>query len=400
MGSKLDAATLFKKLLDNNCSPEELEQLMKLLSSGEPDPATIHLIKEQMAKPVSPDDVSAAVRLRLEKRLAQILSAGELRLQTPPVKKIIFLKPWRNIAAVGILLLGAAAYSLYSNMQPKKIASLVSSSPQSKNDVSPGGNKAVLTLANGLKIILDSAKEGTLARQGNTKILKLNSGQLAYVISGQNQTEVLYNTVATPAGGLYQMSLPDGSKVWLNSASSLRFPTVFTGKERTVDLTGEAYFEIAAQAGKPFKVFVDGVQVAVLGTHFNVMAYQDESSIKTTLLEGAVRITKGEDNVLLQPGQQAGYDRTSTHLTVSKSDVEVAVAWKNGMFRFRAADIKTIMREVARWYNVEVNYEGNIQERHLTGEAPRNVNLSELLKVLELNGVHSRMEGNRIIVMP
>ena len=400
MGSKLDAATLFKKLLDNNCSPEELEQLMKLLSSGEPDPATIHLIKEQMAKPVSPDDVSAAVRLRLEKRLAQILSAGELRLQTPPVKKIIFLKPWRNIAAVGILLLGAAAYSLYSNMQPKKIASLLSSSPQSKNDVSPGGNKAVLTLANGLKIILDSAKEGTLARQGNTKILKLNSGQLAYVISGQNQTEVLYNTVATPAGGLYQMSLPDGSKVWLNSASSLRFPTVFTGKERTVDLTGEAYFEIAAQAGKPFKVFVDGVQVAVLGTHFNVMAYQDESSIKTTLLEGAVRITKGEDNVLLQPGQQAGYDRTSTHLTVSKSDVEVAVAWKNGMFRFRAADIKTIMREVARWYNVEVNYEGNIQERHLTGEAPRNVNLSELLKVLELNGVHSRMEGNRIIVMP
>ena len=396
----MDAATLFKKLLDNNCSPEELEQLMKLLSSGEPDPATIHLIKEQMAKPVSPDDVSAAVRLRLEKRLAQILSAGELRLQTPPVKKIIFLKPWRNIAAVGILLLGAAAYSLYSNMQPKRIASLVSSSPQSKNDVSPGGNKAVLTLANGLKIILDSAKEGTLARQGNTKILKLNSGQLAYVISGQNQTEVLYNTVATPAGGLYQMSLPDGSKVWLNSASSLRFPTVFTGKERTVDLTGEAYFEIAAQAGKPFKVFVDGVQVAVLGTHFNVMAYQDESSIKTTLLEGAVRITKGEDNVLLQPGQQAGYDRTSTHLTVSKSDVEVAVAWKNGMFRFRAADIKTIMREVARWYNVEVNYEGNIQERHLTGEAPRNVNLSELLKVLELNGVHSRMEGNRIIVMP
>jgi ferric-dicitrate binding protein FerR (iron transport regulator) len=397
----LDAATLFKKLLDNTCSPEELEQLMTLLSVGELDPAAAHLIGEQIAKPVPPGEVSADIRLRLEKRLEQILSAGNTPAETPPVKKILPLKSWRNIAAAGILLVvTAAVYFLYNNREAGKIASREGHSHQVKNDVLPGGNRAVLTLSGGKKIMLDDAKEGTLARQGNTKVLKLNNGQLAYVISGQNKKEVLYNTVTTPAGGLYRVILPDGSKVWLNAASSLHFPTVFTGKERMVELTGEAYFEVAAEADKPFKVRVDGMQVAVLGTHFNVMAYNDESAIKTTLLEGAVRVKKGESNVLLQPGQQAEYDRTAARMAVSGTDVEEAVAWKNGMFRFNAADVKTIMREVARWYDITVSYEGNIQERHLTGEAPRNVNLSELIKVLELNGVHSRMEGNRIIVMP
>jgi transmembrane sensor len=222
--------------------------------------------------------------------------------------------------------------------------------------------------------------------------------------------------LATPKGGQYQLVLPDGSKVWLNAASSIRYPVAFTGNERNVELTGEAYFEVAKNPAMPFKVIIPSStkagrsMIEVLGTHFNVSAYNDEDATKTTLLEGKVRIVSGEwaagngrstgkkQEALLQPGQQALLFTSGQLKKIDDADVELAMAWKNGFTAFKSADIKSIMRQVARWYNVEVVYEGTIPQRSFTGGVSRDARLSELLHLLEVSKVNFRMEGNRLVV--
>ena len=267
------------------------------------------------------------------------------------------------------------------------------------HDVAPGGNRAVLTLANGSQIILDSAANGNLAQQGNTKIVKLDSGQLAYNSLNERSDDVLYNTISTPRGGQYQIVLADGSKVWLNAASSLKFPTAFTGKERKVELTGEGYFEVAKNARMPFRVAVTGMTVEVLGTHFNINAYIDESTIKTTLLEGSVKVAKSDRQLVIKPGQQAELTPNAEFIIHNSIDVDEVMAWKNGLFNFNKADIKEIMRQAARWYDVDVVYEGNISGEKYIGKVARNTNLSEMMKILELNGVKYRIDGRKITVM-
>ena len=317
-------------------------------------------------------------------------------------------------AAILILLAGGAWY--YFHQKPEAgIAKNDSDADRFKNDMSPGGDKAVLTLADGSKIILDNAKNGTLAQQGNTKIIILDAGQLAYNSQGvKTNGEVLYNTISTPKGGQYQVILPDGSKVWLNAASSLRFPTAFVGKQRNVEMTGEAYFEVMPLSPKggqkmPFIVQVNspatggdgGMNVQVLGTHFNVMAYNDELDVKTTLLEGGVKVTKGTAVGLLKPGQQAKTGKNTGNIKISTADTEEAVAWKNGLFDFNNEDIGIIMRQIERWYDVEVSFRGNIANRNFTGFVSRNSNVSQVLKKLELTGeVHFKIEGKKIAVLP
>jgi ferric-dicitrate binding protein FerR (iron transport regulator) len=291
-----------------------------------------------------------------------------------------------------------------------------------KNDVAPGGNKAVLTLANGSTIVLDSAQDGTLAQQGTTKIIKLDGGALAYHAATDSRGETTeqtkgqtgpteqtgYNTIATPRGGQYRIILPDGSKVWLNAASSLRFPAAFTGSERTVELTGEAYFEIAKNAGKPFHVKVPSggtaggsMDVEVLGTSFNVMAYTNEEKIHTTLLEGKVKVKQGAMAENLTPGRQAIVDQNTQAMEVSDANIEQAVAWKDGLFRFKETDIRELMRQVERWYDVDVVYRTDRGDQDFTGVVSRNKNVSTLLQMLELTGtVHFKIEGKRIIVLP
>jgi transmembrane sensor len=301
-----------------------------------------------------------------------------------------------------------------------------------KNDIAPGGNKAVLTLANGSTIVLDSAQDGTLAQQGTTKIIKLNGGALAYhaATDSRGQTteqttgqtgsteQAGYNTIATPRGGQYRIILPDGSKVWLNAASSLRFPAAFTGSERTVELTGEAYFEIMKNAEKPFHVKVpsggtggdgrDGeggggeyMDVEVLGTSFNVMAYTNEEKSHTTLLEGKVKVKQGALAENLSPGRQAIVDQTTHAMVVADGNIDQAVAWKDGLFRFKETDIRELMRQVERWYDVDVVYRTTRSDQDFTGVVSRNKNVSTLLQMLELTGtVHFKIEGKRIIVLP
>lgn len=273
-----------------------------------------------------------------------------------------------------------------------------------KNDIAPGGNKAILMLADGARIVLDAAKNGELSQQGNIIVKKEKDGLLTYSvkpgIAEKQQKETALNSIATPRGGQYQVILPDGSKVWLNAASTLKFPTIFTGNERNVGLIGEAYFEITKDPSKPFHVTSAGQTVEVLGTHFDINAYDDEPVIKTTLLEGSVKLNSGSKNVILKPGQQATLAPSGlTPIRVmSNIDVSSVMAWKNQLFEFNHDNIQTIMRQISRWYDVDITYEGNIPEDLFEGKISRNVDVSQILKILELSGVNFRIEGKKIIV--
>jgi len=261
----------------------------------------------------------------------------------------------------------------------------------------PGGNKAVLTLSDGSHITLDSSHIGALIKQGNAKVVNLSTATLAYKAGSEHTGEVVYNTLSTFNGGQYQLILSDGTKVWLNASSSIYYPTIFTGTERRVAVTGEAYFEVAKNASMPFEISVRDVQVQVLGTHFNIMAYNDETSINTTLLEGAVKILKGSETRLLLPGQQSRITKSKS-IKVVDADIEEVMAWKNGWFQFDGYDIEKVLRQVSRWYNVDIAYEGKIPAGHFTGSVSRENNISQVLKIMEAGGVRFKIEGRKIVV--
>lgn len=314
-----------------------------------------------------------------------------------PVKsRIYFLQRYWWAAACIILLTAGAYYLSRQTQQPV----MVNRAPV--KDVAPGGNRAVLTLSDGSVITLDSAGNGVLAQQGNTRITKLNNGQLAYSGSGNPEGKVLYNTMSTPLGGQYQLILPDGTGVWLNAASSISYPTAFTGNERSVTVTGEAYFEVVKNEKMPFRVKAGNTTIDVLGTHFNINAYKDEASINTTLLEGAVRVNVSQQQQQLRPGQQARVMANGASIqVVEHADISEVMAWKAGFFSFNDADLPTVMRQLSRWYNVEVKYEGSIPQRVFTGEIGRNLTLSQVLKGLTKTRIKYRIEnGNRIVIQP
>ena len=314
---------------------------------------------------------------------------------------------WLHVAAAIIILISISGY-FFNKWNRSAKDEIVKTEPiqELNNDVLPGGNKAILTLANGSQIVLDSAANGIVAQQGNTEVMKLANGQLVYKGAGDQANEVLYNTMVTPAGGQYRLILPDGSRVWLNAVSSIRFPTAFIGKERTVEITGEAYFEIAKDLSRPFRVLVrpvsgNGVmEVAVLGTHFNINSYRDEPTIKTTLLEGSVKVSMGTSLTFIKPGQQAQLNNSGIIKVINDADVAEAVAWKDGRFEFNDADLKTIMRQVMRWYDVDVDYQGNIPDRYFTADISRNKTLSGVLTILKLSDVDFKLEGKKLTVTP
>ena len=312
-------------------------------------------------------------------------------------------------ATVILIILSIETYFMFSSKSPKQeIVKTTPTKPQLKNDIAPGGNKAILTLADGSTIVLDSASNGTISQQGNIKVQKLNNGLLAYTINGKQVTEsdeAFYNTISTPRGGQYQVTLADGTKVWLNAASSIRFPVLFKGKERKVEITGEAYFEVAKNKAMPFKVKANSSEIEVLGTHFNVNSYDDEASIKTTLLEGKVKVSVpaiagNQSSKFLLPGQQADINKEGKINVMDNADTEEAVAWMNGHFQFKSADLKMILRQISRWYDVDVEYKGNAN-LHFTGQLTRNENVSKVFEKLVLTGeVHFKIDGKRIIVSP
>ena len=298
------------------------------------------------------------------------------------------------VAASTILILGFGAYFIGRHSRPIRQGNYTM--------VKPGGERAILTLSDGSKVVLDSSKKGFVASQSGTSISVSSKGQLDYTAdksaSRRGGIET-YNIFTTPVGGTYQVQLPDGSHVWLNASSSLKYPVSFNGAaERKVELSGEAYFEVAHNAKKPFKVISKGQTVQVLGTHFNIMTYADERISKTTLLEGSVKISGQHASQMLVPGQQAQLDQNSLKV-VNNIDLEDVVAWKDGYFKFNE-NLEGIMNKIARWYNAEIIYEYKPdQKTTFSGELPRNRDIADLLKIIEFNGdVHFKLEGRRIIV--
>jgi ferric-dicitrate binding protein FerR (iron transport regulator) len=253
-------------------------------------------------------------------------------------------------------------------------------------------------LEDGRAIGLDTVGDGAFTRQGNVKVVKLDSGKIAYTNLPDKAAKVVYNTLATPKGGQYGLVLPDGTRVWLNAASSLRFPTAFTGRERRVELKGEGYFEVAGDKSRPFTVQVrDGMEVEVLGTHFNIMSYEDEPAVRTSLLEGMVRVTEGGTGRLVRPGQQAEWS-PGGEVIVHDADVGDAVAWKNGFFQFHIASIEEVLRQLSRWYDIEIQFEGKKPEGHFEGEISRSNSLADVLRMLAVNGLRFRLKGRTLIV--
>jgi transmembrane sensor len=384
---------LFHRYIDKTATPAEKEALRQLMAQPENDA----LVKELMGEAWD-EFIPAATHFREEESeamLQQVLATGaiEVNIQQRPRRRTLL------VAAVttGILLMTAGAW-LWQHSRQQPPATFAGAS-HIKNDIAPGINKATLLLGDGSQITLDSSRSGTLAQQGNVKILQLDSGQLAYSGIASSSETVQYNVLTTPRGGEYQVTLPDGTKAWLNAASSLKFPTTFTGKNRTVELSGEAYFEVAANAAKPFIVHTSQSTIEVLGTHFNINAYHDERAILTTLLEGAVKVSNNDNQTILAPGQQASINTATGKLQVKTVDTEEAVAWKNDQFAFHDMDLPTIMRQIARWYDVEIVYAGNTPADEINGKISRNYNISQVLKMLEYTaGIKYTVEGHKVTI--
>jgi transmembrane sensor len=324
---------------------------------------------------------------------------SDKRFQSPVKKKLPIYKSWYGIAA-SIVLMTLLGGMLFLYGDPSKVESFFSRN-EVKYDIKPGTNKAILTLADGTEVVLSDVKDDSLAKSTGSNIIQASGGQLVYENTSKVAGKLMYNAVETPRGGQYQVILPDGSKVWLNAASKLKYPVAFAGQEkRIVELSGEAYFEVAHNRKQPFIVKTEKQSLEVLGTHFNINSYADEAETKTTLLEGSVKVSnlKSQKEILLQPGQESCL--RGDLLNAGKADIETNMAWKDGHFIFKNEDLAGIMRKISRWYNVDIVYEGDVVNKHFVGSMSRFRNVSEVLRKFELTGsVHFKIEEGRITVM-
>ena len=386
---------LIEKYQSGTATEEELKQLNDWYHSFDDTEVEVNF---------ETNETEELLNERIKTRLLQTIG----KQRKPGVVKRSF--QWKIPAvAAAVLVIATGFYFLFdSKKQFSEVAVTQTAKHSEQTEIKPGGNKAILSLANGSTIILDTASNGMLTDLGEVKIQKLQNGLLAYTIIGKQITTshpAFYNTITTPRGGQYQVTLSDGTRVWLNAASSIRFPVVFTGGERRVEITGEAYFEVAKNKDLPFRVQAAGSEIEVLGTHFNVNAYADETSVKTTLLEGLVKVSasssiKNSSPKFIQPGQQASVSNEGTIEVKDHADVEEAVAWKNGRFQFKSTDIRSILRQLSRWYDVDIIYKGSVSLR-FTGQLSRNESVNNIFKKLELTGeVHFKTEGKTIIVSP
>lgn len=401
------------KWLNNTISSEEREEFARWYNTGQDHDIDI-------------PESFASDEEELKNRIYLNIESG---ISRRPVNRVSLFRT--AAAAIVLIILSASLYFYHSDISPdqpgmevvhhdntgssilpepevKDLPSFSSNTLIPENDIAPGKDKAILTLGDGSKIILDDAREGILANQGGNSILKTAEGELIYTFSGEESIAVPvpeagiinYNTIETPKGGKFQVVLPDGSKVWLNAASSLRFPAAFNGRMRQVELKGEAYFEVAPDKSRIFEVITRDQRVEVLGTHFNINAYADEPSVNTTLLEGSVQISdlRTNNSKLLKPGEQAQLGEKMEVVNIGNSSE--AVAWKEGYFQFNEADIQAVMRQIERWYDVKVYYdEGFEPSQRFGGEIERSLSLVQVLKILEKSKVHFQIEGREVTVM-
>jgi len=311
-------------------------------------------------------------------------------------KKTFRLWPAAAVAAsVSIFLLAGIHFFAIRKV---KTANNIVVRHQSPREILPGGNKAMLILASGKHISLEDNKKGEIAKEGNAIIHKNAAGQVSYQAQALD-SEFAFNTLITPRGGQYSVILADGTKVTLNAASSLKYPTNFNGSYREVELSGEGYFEVAHNPQKPFRVKSNGQTIEVLGTHFDINCYSNEPFVRTTLLQGSVKVSSEQGKVLLQPGEQSRLDVSGkSALEVARVNTDEIIAWKDGLFRFKESSIKEVMRNAERWYNVDVSYTGNGPNIKITGSMSRNVNFSGFVKLLEFEGVKFNIKDHNVVI--
>ena len=395
------SSLLFKKLINNECSKEEVEEIIALLAINDDKSVFDDLILAQLTQRVNPVDLSEDVRLALNERFKNIVNADYNQPVYPIIRKKSSVLTMMRISAVAAAIMVIFAIALLFNKTSGISQKLIH---QTAKDVAPGKDAAVLTLANGRRIILNESANGELAKQAGVRITKAADGKLIYHIDNTNTASAsakaseLYNMISTPRGGQYQVNLPDGSQVWLNSASSIKFPMLFTAVgRRSVGLTGEAYFEVAKDKKRPFVVTTDRQSIEVLGTHFDVSSYGDDAFTRTTLLEGKVKITAGVHTSVLKPGQQAD---VSASISVSNVDTEIAVAWKNGYFHFDDEKLESVMKKISRWYDLDIEYkDASIKNELFAAYSTRFANVSQLLKRMNQVGDMSfELDGRRIVI--
>ncbi len=378
-------AYLLDRLADNSMTGEEKEEMMQYLQAHHGDDMAAEAGEAFLAA-----HENTATDFTPYRHIARDITS----LDHTPARRtglLAVLRPRRVAAAAIVLILATGAYTwLNKPVNKPQVAQSI--------DVQPGLEGAILTRGDGSTVVLDSLHAGEI-KEDNGALVQLQHGQVSYAAATASQEEIIYNTVTTPYARTFRLLLQDGTSIWLNAGSSVTYPVVFTGKERKVKVTGEAYFEVAKAAGKPFVVNVnDRAEVEVLGTHFNVNAYADEATIKTALLEGTVRVRTGKANAaILKPGQQAVIN--DGEMEVAPADPEEVSAWRNGLFHFRNASIPEMMRQIARWYDVEVRFEGDVPERTFSGDIERKLSLQQVLALLSVTRINYTIDNQKQITI-
>jgi len=373
---------LLEKYFDETISESEFKELWETLYESSHDAVWFKVIESSLHD-------KALHGLSGTQQAAEVLA--RLKQNNPPVRKMAGIGRFFKYAA--ILLLFATAAWLWQQPSKQRPPAVIAENKPVRHDLQPGGERAMLTLADGSTIVLDSAANGQIAKQGSVQVVKLSNGQLQYqLLDGKVSavTTLQYNTMSTPRGGQYRLTLPDGTLVWLNAESSITYPTVFAAAERSVTVTGEAYLEVAKEKNRPFRVMAGDANIEVLGTHFNINAYANEEHTKTSLLEGSVKI----NSRILKPGQAFANGQ------VFQTNVARDVAWKNGVFNFNDQNLAQVMRQLARWYNLEVEYPLGVPKKEYGGEMGRNLSLSQVLKGMESTGLRFDLNGRKLTVKP
>ena len=381
---------LMEQFISGEITPEGKKRLHDMLDNPQYSEELNKILQDNFDSVETPFVSSEATKKFIDE-LKGKMNASSKTEKTAVIK----LFNWKKIAVAASVLvaIGIGTFVAFQNKDEAPV--MIVSKP--KSDKAPGKTGAILTLSDGSKIVLDSLGNGLIANQNNTTVSKKNGG---LVYKSGNNSELVYNTMTTPRARQFNLELSDGTKVWLNASSSLTFPTSFASNERKVILTGEAYFEVAKDKKRPFRVSVNEMQVNVLGTHFNINAYDDEAAINTTLLEGSVLLSEKSQKVLLKPGQQAQKQKKGTIVVNNKVNIDEVMGWKNGVFYFENANLQTVLREISRWYDVDVVFEKGVPVRTFEGEIQRNLKLSQVLKILEKNKVHFKIDGNVLRVQP
>ncbi|NML22389.1 FecR family protein [Pseudoflavitalea sp. G-6-1-2] len=390
MAAMLNKNEILSRYAQRQVTPEEEEAFSNWLQTL--DQAQLESLMDEFGTIVAalPDLADKADQHLLQSIHEEIaMKEADDEQQIP---RIPFWRTWRAAAAAAILLSLAAAVYLYTGRNSSRQLAGTRQSPAMQ--IAPGKSGAILTLADGSQMVLDSLSNGPLTTQ-NGAAVSMDNGRLVYNADETTTPEIVYNTMSTPRGRQFELTLPDGTHVWLNAASSIRYPTSFAGKERKVEIDGEAFFEVTRNAQQPFIVNArNKAEIEVLGTGFNVSAYANDKSLNTTLLNGSIRV----NGIIIKPGQQAQV--TDAVRVVDNADTDMVTAWQKGIFNFEGASLKEVMNQIERWYDIEVVYEKNVPAVMFGGEMTRNMSLDGVLIALEKSGIHYRLEGRKLIVLP